>query len=94
MSEPTIDDMRKWLLDAEWALDETCNISPRANAIRAILEQHRDWVHEVRGAAASIRAFVERVRIRRQTYGEFIGSEEYWHDAIRDEIAAMEQESK
>jgi hypothetical protein len=73
MSEPTIDEMLAWFdSDAE---AET----PMHNAIRAILEQHREWndVHAIAGhtmidpkkALASIRidairAFVERVEKR------------------------------
>jgi hypothetical protein len=93
MSEPTIDEMLK-VLDS---IPETYLNDKEIEAIRAILEQHRDLAKHgytqiplepmaLKGQIGleAIRAFVERVEKR----------PEHWKAAIMNELAAMEKETQ
>lgn len=90
MSEPTIDEMLEFMNHMSFLRGNNAEI---ANAIRAILEQHKrmqesplgqDWLH------AGIRAFVERVEKRIVDAPDDFA----WLQAVKDELAAMEAEVK
>jgi hypothetical protein len=100
MSAPTIDEMLGWLDGAAHEPDFKAPGDAMAyyergqrnrSAIRAILEQHRDWQAQISRSSPliralnheAIRAFVERV-------------EKHWpyadHNVMRTELAAIEKE--
>jgi len=106
MSKPTIDEMlaevSRW--ESFYTLKDFSDGKALSQAIRAILEQHReqkDGLTQVLENAIkreaqieAIRAFVERVEKRSKEYApKGYLSQQYWHDAVVDELAAMEKEA-
>jgi len=98
MPEPTIDEMMRWV-DIAYTQDDASADLRISEAIRAILEEHRDTPKNLENVLAgmlgreiqleAIRAFVERVEKR------FIarGSNVDFSAILLDELAAMEKEA-
>jgi hypothetical protein len=102
MTEPTIDEMLEALNEADIHFMKLCHIQ----AIRAILEQHREIdEHDSKYAQATldeldrlsklhaIRAFVERVEKRVQQ-ADLNGYDDAYAYAVEAELAAIEKDNE